>query len=162
MAFPQMIASLFNANIGGSGARLTRYPALAAGTALKASGNTTGAFKYAAASANVKAVVAAGGITVPFRIVGFVLDTPSAASVFVIKLGSGTGAGTALNRAIEMGWNEKTDVGAWGPVILPASMVPTIPVDGVNDALLADAASSNVAADDTINCAVFVATGFGQ
>jgi hypothetical protein len=162
MSFPQQVGRLFNASIAGSGVTITRYPANAAGTALKASGNTTGAYKYAAASANVKQILAAATITSgPFRIVGFVLDTASAVSIFVIKVGSGTGAGTALNRQVEIGWNLKSDVGSFSPVILPAGCIPTIPNDGVNDAILADAASSNVAADDTINCAVFVAQNIG-
>lgn len=162
MSFPQQVGRLFNAVVAGSGVTITRYPANAAGTALKASGNTTGAYKYAAASANVKQILAAATITSgPFRILGFVLDTLSAASIFVIKLGSGTGAGTALNRAVEWGWNEVTAVGQIGPVVFPASYVPTIPNDGVNDAILGDAASSNVAADDTVNCAVFVAQNIG-
>jgi hypothetical protein len=165
MAFAQQVQQVFLAEVAGSGVTIARYPSQAAGVALSASGKTTGAYKYAAANANVKQILAKGTLAsgTLFRIVGCVLDTPSAASTFVIKLGVGTGAGTAINRSIEFGFSVVTVTAAGEYPLMPVwfRYAPTIVADGANDAILGDAASSNVAADDTINVAALVATGMG-
>lgn len=159
MALVQEVRQIWNQQVRGTGLRMTRYPATAAGTALKASGNTTGAYKYAAASANVKQIVAKNTITGGFKIVGLALDTPSATSIFVVRAGSGTAAGAAMVQLIELHTEVATDAGGYVEMFFP--FVATIASDGANDAIVADAASSNAAADDTINCSVSVLTGLG-
>lgn len=138
----------------------TIYPAAAAGTALKASGLTTGAYKFAAAGANVKAIVAKATIAAVWQIVAFALDTFSATSIFIIRLGNGAAAGGVLTTV--QGEYKVTEISAAGvsnSVSLPYAGQTVN--NGVADAVLADAASSAAGADDTVNIHVSVMTGFG-
>jgi len=156
----QEVRSLYNQQVRGTGLRMTEYPANAAGTALKASGLTTGAYKYAAANANVKAIVAKATITENFKIVGLVCDTPSAASIFIVKIGNGAAAAGALSaQLIEVRFEIATDAGGYPGLQFP--FVGTVVPDAATDGILGDAASSNAAADDTINASVSVLTGLG-
>jgi len=162
MPLAQRANATWLASVGGTGVRITRYPALAAGTQLKASGNTTGAFKYAAAGANVKAIVAKATIGVNCKIVGVVLDTASATSIFVIKLGNGAAAGGAMTaELIELVVENASAAGGSQTMMIPGNVQAVIIADGATDAILGDAASSNAAADDTINAAVLIATAYG-
>lgn len=144
-----------------SGIVCTLYPAAAAGTSLKASGMTTGAYKFAAAGANVKQIVAKNTLAINWTIAGFGLDTFSATSIFVIRLGNGAAAGAAVTQVLaEYKVNEITAAGVCNTTTIPyAAQVQN---NGTTDALLADAASSNAGADDTVVIAVSVLTGFGS
>lgn len=161
MGLAQEVRTIYNQQVQGTGLRMTRYPVINnAGSKLTASGNTTGAYKYAAAGANVIALAAAGAITTRFKIVGLAIDTPSAASIFVFKLGRGTASAAAFGaQLVEGGFEVATDAGGYVEMFWPA--VATVAIDGVNDALVADLASSNAVADDTLLAAASVLTGLG-
>ncbi len=158
-----LVQQIWLRSVGGTGVRITKYPVNAIGTALTCSGKTTGAYKFAAANANVKAVVAAATITTNFRIAGIGLDTPSASSIFVLRIGSGTGAGTAVQQIVETHFSTTivTAVGTHAQMAQWFPYSPTVIADGTNDAILADATSNNAGADDTINVTALVATGIG-
>lgn len=160
MGLAQEVRQCFTTLVAGTGLVNTKYPVAAAGTALTASGMTTGAYKFAAAGANVKAIVAKAGIAANYRVVGVALDTPSAASIFNIRIGRGAAAGAAVTQVLyELTVEVATDAGGYVQMNLP--FVATVVADGATDAVLGDAASSNAAADDTINASVTVATGLG-
>lgn len=144
----------------GAGIRVTKYPVNAAGTSLTASGLTTGAYKFAAAGANVKAIVAINTVGANWRYAGFALNTFSATSIFVIRLGSGTGAGVAMTIvAGEWVVNEISAAGVMASV--PINWAPTVVANGTSDACLGDAASSAAGADDTVVCSLSIMTGMG-
>lgn len=160
MGLAQQVNQLFNQLVQGTGVRITKYPVDAAGTTLTASGMTTGAYKFAAAGANVKSIVAKATITGNYRVIGVALDTPSATSIFVVRVGGGTAAGAVLGRiAFEAVMEVATDAGGYVSIVFP--FAPTITSDGTNDLLGGDLASSNAGADDTANCSVLVATALG-
>jgi len=165
MPLATRVNQIYLSHVSGSGVRITRYPTTVGNTgkALTASGNTTGAWKYAAAGANVVEVVAPGTIVVNFKIVGIAVDTPSAASNFVIKVGTGgNGTGAAMGTELfEIQFEFETDAGWYESTMLPSSVQAQITVDGVTDSIDADAASDNALADDTINFHALVATGYG-
>lgn len=164
MAFPQIIQQLGNALIFGAGTTVTRYPAGAASSGLTAAGKAVGAYKYAAANANVVAIVAKAVVAANWRFAWLTLDTPSATSLFVIKLGHGAGAAGAFSgNTMELGYNFLT-VTAAGELVLPPIWIPYSPYvanDGATDGVLADCASNNAAANDTINAAVGIMTSLG-
>ena len=76
----------YNAVAGGQAVRVTKYPLNAVGSTLTASGKTTGAYKFAAAGANVVAIVAKNTIGANWLYAWFSLDNPSAGSIFVVRL----------------------------------------------------------------------------
>lgn len=156
MSLPGEIKSLYNLGLG-TGLVVTKYPVNAAGVSLLASGKTTGVYKFAAANANVKQIVAKNIVGANFRLVWLGLDTFSATGIYIIRLGSGTGAAAAIARIVELYANEITAAGALG--IMPIPQSPLVTFDGANDAILGDAASSNVGADDTVVASVGVLTG---
>jgi hypothetical protein len=169
MALTNEVRQLYNTLVGNTatGVRIRNFPFTtenseeSVGTQLKASGNTTGAYKYAANSGNVKAIVAKNTVGSNYKLIGCALNTPSATSIFVIKLGYGAAAGgafTAVTAKVHMEF--ATDAGGYVPITFP--FAATVVADGSTDGVLGDAASSNAAADDTINCVVFLATGFGS
>jgi len=161
MGLMQLVQTVYNQVVGGVGPVVTKYPANAAGTALTASGMTTGAYKFAAAGANVKAIVAKATITSQYRIVALGLDTPSANSLFVIRVGRGAAAGAAVTQVLmEIHANLAVANGPFTPIVFP--FIATVAADGATDAVLADAASSNAGADDTIQASVSVMTGMGS
>lgn len=160
MGLAQQVAQIWLAMVGGSGVRITKYPIDAVGTTLTASGMTTGAYKFAAASANVKSIVAKATILVNYRIIGVALDTPSAVAIEVIRIGTGTAAGAALVVAFEAVMEVATDAGGYVSMIFPATFTQS--PDGVNDLVGGDLASSNAAADDTANVSVLIQTGLGS
>lgn len=154
------VRALHVQHLSGGGVTMVRYPALATGTVITCSGKTTGAFKYAAADANVKAIVAKNVIASNYKIVGFAPDTPSVLGIFVVKLGNGAAAGGALTHvAAEISYEFITLAGAYAPVMFPPGSMPLVTIDGATDGILGDATSGNVAADDTIGCSVFINTG---
>lgn len=158
MGLGAFIQKVYNAQVGGTGVIMTKYPVAAVGTALKASGNTTGAYKFAAVGANTKAIIAAGALTAPFKIAGYFVDTPSAASIFNFRIGRHSAAGATMTQVIaESGMEVATDAGGYVPVFFPPGSVATINVDA-NNGVMGDAASSNAGADDTINMSVFINT----
>lgn len=159
MGLPQQVQQTWLALVGGAGVRITKYPVDAAGTTLTASGMTTGAYKFAAASANVKSIVAKATILVNYRIIGVALDTPSAVAIEVVRIGTGTAAGAALVIAFECTMEVATDAGGYVSMIFPITFTRT--PDGVNDLVGGDLASSNAGADDTANASVFIQTGMG-
>jgi len=157
----QQITKLYLQLVEGTGLRVTNYPANAVGAATTGSGNGTGAYKYKAAGAQSKAIVAAGGITSRYKIIGTLLDTPSAASIFLWRLGRGTAAGAAIAAVLaEVRAEVATDAGGYPHISLPYAA--TVPIDGVNDALIVEMTSSNAAADDTANISASVLTGLGS
>ena len=160
MGLAQQVHGLWLQQVSGTGLRVTNYPAQAVGPTVTGSGNGTGAYKYKAAGAQSKAIVAAGGITARYKIIGTLLDTPSATSIFLWRLGRGTGAATALAAVLaEVRAEVATDAGGYPALALP--WAATVNVDGVNDALLVEMTSSNAAADDTANISASVLTGLG-
>lgn len=160
MGLAQQVQQLWLQGVGGTGVRITKYPVDAAGVALTASGMTTGAYKFAAAGANVAEIVAKATITENYRVVGVALDTPSAASIFVVRIGTGAAAAAAMTVVLfELGLEVATDAGGYVSMLLP--FVATTVADGLTDAILGDLASSAAGADDTANATVFVATGAG-
>jgi len=145
-----MINSMYIGRKDTNALTYTRYPALAVGTTLTASGMTTGAYAYAAAGANEAQIIAAALITTYYWVAGCAVSTPSNPSVFVIKIMDGLiTAGVTL---FEMQFGEIIGTGLQGIT----QCVP-IPV-GVqaNIGTCGDAASDNALADDTINCSVLV------
>lgn len=167
MPVGQEVRGIYNTLVGNAatGVRIQNYPFTTAdttelaGTALTASGVTTGAYKYAAGNANVKAILAKNVIGVNFKIIGCALNTPSAASIFVFKVGNGAAAGGAMTRLAKVHMEIATDAGGYVPIFFP--FAATVVADAATDAMLADAASSNAGADDTINMVLFVAVAFG-
>lgn len=160
MALTQESRELWAQFVGGTGLRNTKYPVNAAGVSLTASGLTTGAYKFAAAGANVKSVVAKATVTTNFKIVGLCLNTFSATSIFVVRLGYSTAAAVAIATiAAEVVVNEITAAGVVPFMLLPATATQV--ADGTNDLIAGDAASSNAAADDTVVVSVTVQTGIG-
>ena len=165
MSLMSFVQSVYNAvqGQGGSGVQITRYPSQAASVALKASGKTTGAWKYAAANANVAAILAKGTITGnPWRLAWFALDTPSATSLFVVKLGVGAAAAGAFTKVFGEFAMNTVNVTAVGEYTIPAVQIPLMHMpfvtpDAATDGILGDMASSGTAADDTANVAVGVA-----
>lgn len=149
-----------NQLIQGAGIVTTKYPVNAAGTSLTASGMTTGAYKFAAANANVKAPVAKAVITSQWRLAWFGLNTFSATSIFVIRLGSGSAAATAIATISEWFCNEISAAGVMAAVPIP--WAATVVANGTTDAVLADAASSNAGADDTVVLSIGIQTGMGN
>ncbi len=145
--------TIYQQLVGGSGLRTTRYPINAAGTTLTASGKTTGAYKFAALGANVAAIVAKATLLVPWRLAWVSLDNPSAASIYVVRLGRGAAGGAAMATVLYE---------ANATVEKPLPWCATVLPDALTDALLGDLASSNVAADDTALCSVGVMTGMGS
>lgn len=161
MAVPQNINQLWNMLVGGTGVVVTKYPVSAAGVSLTASGSTTGAYKFAAAGANVKSVVAKAVITSVWRIVGFALNTFSTTGVFVIRIGKAGTAGAALTAVLgEYVVNEISAAGLMSNIPIPFSASVTI--DGLTDGLMCDAASANAGQDDTVVFSGSVMTGMGN
>ncbi len=161
MGLAQFVHQLWLKDVGGTGVRIRRYPNLAVGVTLTGSGV---AYTYKAASANVKAFVAANTIKANWRYYGIEPFTPSAAaSEYFILLGAGTGAGASLTQAtalLEIALGAITvATGQVAPVTFPYA--PTVPFDGVNDAALGDLTTTNGAAD-TLTCGAFIATGVGS
>ncbi len=128
----------------------TRYPQELIGVQLTASGMTTGKYAYRAAGANEATIVATSGITTEFWLAGIGLHTPSAGSIFVIKICQGV-AGTPATRRAEFHKEFATDAGPFPSIMVPIPLYypALLQVSG-------DAASNNVAADDTIRCAVLI------
>ena len=165
MSLSSFVQSVYNAvqGQGGSGVQITRYPSQAVSIKLTASGKTTGAWKYAAANANVAAILAKATILGnPWRLAWFALDTLSATSNFVVKLGVGAAAAGAFTKVFGEFAISSTTVTAAGeyvvqPVSLPLLHMPFVTPDGATDGILGDLASSGVAADDTAYIAVGVA-----
>lgn len=160
MGLAQFIQKLYNLEISGTTVRVRRYPNLAVGVTLTGSG---AAYTYKAASANVKAFVAANTIKANWRFAGIAPFTPSAvATEYFIILGPGTAAGASLTQAtahIEVSLGVITvATGQIPPIMFP--WAPTVIFDGVNDAALGDLTSTNVAAD-TLTAGALVMTGHG-
>jgi len=143
--------------IAKTGVVITKYPVAAAGTACTGSGNTVGAYKFSAAGANVKAIVAAAVITETYKVSAVTLDTPSATSIFVVRIGRGAAAGVAMTAVgFEFVIEIATDAGGYPPVSMP---FPTSVASDANNGVLAEITSSNAGADDTAGISVSVATG---
>lgn len=159
MALIQATQQTWLADVAGAGTVVTKYPVNAAGVSLTASGSTTGAYKFAAANANVKQIVAKNTVGANYRLVWANFNTYSATSIFVIRLGSGSAAGTAIAQIVEIMMTEISNVGVSPPQWFRYS--PTVTANGTTDAILGDAASSNAGADDTIVASVGVATLIG-
>jgi len=141
---------------------VTRYPASAVGVTLTGSGSTTGAYKYAAKGANVAQILAKATITVPWRIVAYCVSVTSAADIFVVKLGRGTGAAVLMTQVL---WEAEFDLDATfsvAPTVpIPWGATATVQADGATDAILGDLANED-ATDRTLNVSVSVGTGMGS
>lgn len=144
--------------VAGTGSRITRQPTGAANVTLTASGTK---YIFKAANANTIAMVAAAVIPLPFRILAVLPDTPSAvATWYNFKVGGITVSGAAINHPNEIGFFAIT-VAAGQLFPLRLDFPPTIPIDGVNDGIGGDLASSNAAAD-TCLAAVYIQQGMGS
>ena len=154
MGLAQQVGKLFNLHVGGAGVRLNCYPAAVAGTAMVAGAAVP------VVLGRIYSFKAAGGITVPFRIVGFALDTQSAACLAFNQIGVGTGAG-ALPTVVTAEWFQQYILVAAGenaPVWLP--MAPTITPNGATDAVVGGFATA--LGGETANGHAVVETGMGN
>jgi len=158
----QQVNQIYNATVNGAGVVVTKYPINAVGVALKGSGSTTGAYKFAAAGANVAQILAKATITVPWRIVAYSLTLPSAPDIFVVRLGAGTGAGAVMTAIL---WESEIDLDATFslslPIPIPWGASPTVQPNGTTDAIVADLANED-ATDRTANISLTVVTGMGS
>ena len=155
---------LYNALVNGPAVVLTRYPALAAGQALLASGKTTGAYKYAAAGANQVQVtgLTAALNTLGVWVAGGALSACSVAGIFVMRILRGT-----ITTAVAMADLQAEVIGSGAAAAdtletRPKTMFFPIPLfvrAGVGVAM--DLASSNAAQDDTAAGAIYAYTGLG-
>ena len=153
---------LYNALVNGPAVVLTRYPTQAAGSALTASGKTTGAYKYRAAGATQVQVVAAATNTAGMWVAGTGLHTLSIAGIFVLWVGRGTIPAAILLAEVEVVRETVvvTAVGTYGHILTTQFLpYPVFVRAGVGIAL--DLASSNVGQDDTAVGHVVVVTGLG-
>ena len=130
---------------------IARYPASAVGTTLTASGMTTGAYAYLAG--NEAQIMAAATIATVFWLVAIAPGTPSVRSIFTIDIGSGA-AGTMTSIA-EFHW-DTTEVTAVGVMQMGQINCPIPMYCLANGAIIGNAASNNVGADDTCICAVLL------
>ncbi len=161
MGLAQQVQQLFLAAIGGQNTVTTIYPVAAAGVAIKGSGSTTGAFKFAAAGANVAEVVAKNTVGKTWRIGNFGIDTMSALDIIVVRLGKGAAAGQAMSAVLyERKFNEITLAGLEPSADVPWYSTASVPADGATDGCYADLANAS-AADITAKIHVGITTGFG-
>jgi hypothetical protein len=162
MGLAQQVAQIFNVQIQGVGMVVAVYPTAAAGTALKGSGSTTGAMKFAAAGANVKQVVAKATLTPQWRLSSWGIDTMSALDIINVRLGAGAAGGAAMTQVL---WEQKahqiTLAGTEPYSSIPWGATATIVSNGTTDGVLADLANAS-AADITANIHLGIATGFGS
>lgn len=160
MGLKSSIDLLYNAILNGPAVQLTRYPTLAAGSALTASGMTTGVYKYAAAGANQVQTIAAGLNLTGMWIAGGHIANPSSVVSINYILWIGRGTIPAAVRAAELQWLAQ-QVTAVGQLTFPTLFLPIMLFVRAGVAIALDLASSDAANDSTANGAVFVYTGLG-
>lgn len=165
MGLAQQVSTVYNQLVGGGGVTVTRYPVTGVGAVGKVGVTCTLSavggvgYGYAAAGAKVVELLAKATLLVPWRLVWLQTTAPSAATIYVVKLGRGAGAAALMTQTFgEFGIDYTVAKGPMAEVILP--FCPTVTPTPATDAIVADAASATGAAD-TIDLAVGVMTGMG-
>lgn len=142
----EVIKAIYDELIDIGAVQLTRFPSQAIGAALKASGNTTGVYLYAAAGANQVQIRTAAQNTLGYWVWGMGIDTPSASSIFVLWLGRGTIANAVLAAEREIAVVQVTAVGTYA---IPEVEFPRPILVRAAVGVAMDLASNNAGADDT-------------